>query len=293
MRVSESHAPLPFFCFREDNIDRLTAILSHVKVEKYDYALMHSQSPFHNIFFGIVDDLAEINKQRRRKVGWLMSQGNMKVLIIYLSDKIPGHKYVISSVQMSLYKWDNYTSLRDISKKPSKTKEEFDKIWRWLMNKIRTNYKIDSYPDRQSRSVMEKILFNYEFSSMVTVDLINELSDLRERLHSTNDCSVSVLAIDGADRNVLKYQTLVGKAITTFTQDSCCKEMFFILSVEKPDDMLEVSDILPSQLVGSANVYTAFDPQKVRPSGIIIHTNLAGKLSDLGISELSYGTIII
>ena len=283
MSDSESNGPLVFFYFREDNMNNLAAILSNVKVEKYDYALMHSQSKFQNFFFDIVDDLAEVNKQRGRKVGWLMSQGNMKVLIIYLSDKIPGHKNVIASVHMPLYKWNNSTSLRDISKKPTKTKEEFDKIWRWLMNKLRTSYKIDSYPDRQSQSAMEKILFSDEFSSIVTADLIDKLSYLRECINDTNDCSVSVSAIDGADRNVLKYLTLVRKALTTFTQDSSCKEMFYILSVEKSDDMHEVSDMLPPQLVGSANVYTAFDPQKVRPSCIVIHSKLAGKLSELGI----------
>ena len=274
-------------------MDNLAAILSNVKVEKYNYALMHSQSAFQKFFFDIVDDLADVNKQRGRKVGWLMSQGNMKVLIIYLSDKIPGHKTAIASVHMPLYKWNNSTSSRDISKQPTKTKEEFDKIWRWLMNKIRTSYKIEIFPDRQSHSSMEKMLFSHEFSAMVTVDLINKLSYLRECIHDTNDCSVSVSAIDGADRNVLKYQTLVRKAITTITQDSSCKEMFYILSVEKSDDMHEVSDILPPQLVESANVYTAFDPQKVRPSCIIIHSKLAGKLSDLGIRELPNRTINI
>ena len=229
------------------------------------------------LFFSIVDDLSEINSKSERKVGWLIDKDSLRVLVIYLYSDIPTHRHLVSSLQETLYVWNEAMTIKHVSgqKKP---KEELEKLLKWLRSKLVCSYHTDIYPSRQCLFPMEKILYSEQYSCSVTADLINELTDLRRRLSLDSNTELSILGIDGVNREVLRFKTFLKKAIVTFSNDSLCKEIFFIVSVERSDEIDTLSDLVPANLITRSKVFTAFNPEKVQPSCILMHIKLDGKL---------------
>ena len=151
---------------------------------------------------------------------------------------------------------------------PKRTEEEKEKLLKWLRLRLVYSYHTDIYPSRHAHSLypMEEILFSERFSNSVTVELCNELTKNK----SNNNSEILVRCIDGASREVIKYKEFVNKAIIAISNIRMYKEIFFIISVDRSDEIDTLSDLLPDNVIES-QVFTAFNPEKVQPSCILIH----------------------
>ena len=268
------------YIFRNGDLSKLTALLTSLNKEKYNFFVEQIKDGLDKniLYFNMVEDLAEINRNSARKVGLLLDKDTFKVLVIYLYSDIPTHRHLISSSLETLYRWNSTTSLRRMSEH-SKRNEEYDKLFKWFQNKLVCSYHTDIYPTRQAVFPMEKILYSEQYSSSVTTNLESELTNLRRKFFPKSDSEILLLCIDGANRKIVQFKAFVKKAIEMFTvYDSMNKEIFFIVSVVKSDQIDTVSDLVPDSLIRKTSVFTAFNPEKVQSSCIIIHVKLDGKL---------------
>ena len=256
----------------------MATLLVSFSKEKYDILLEHNKDGLEKniLYFDMVEDLAEINRDSKRKVGEVLDIDSLKVLVIYLYSDIPTHRHLISSSLETLYRWNTTTSIRKMSDHP-KRKEEYEKLLKWLRSRLVCSYHTDIYPSRQSLFPMEKILFSEQYSNSVTTNLYSELTNLRRMSSLDSDSEILVLCIDGASREIIKYKTFVKQAIVTFSNDTMSKEIFFVVSVERSDQIDSLCDLVPANLIDKSQVFTAFNPEKVQPSCILIHIKLDGK----------------
>ena len=264
---------LSILFFREEEFENLKSILNNASGEKYEYFLnFHSQDSNNvtqQVFHSLAEKLTIINSKQRKKVGQLISRKyqKTKILILYLSEGCSNHKNIIACLQNSLFECSHNTVLKG-QKKTNKL--EFEKLWKWFRYNLKARFQIDTCP-------IEEVFLSDNYSSEVTAKLIDKLSAHKHcSSFSGSNTTTAVLAIDSANRDILKYECFVRKAIERF-YDYCCGEIFCIVSVEKGDNIRMIEDILPPHLVRRAKVYTAFNPEEYSVSCIVVHFHKGGK----------------
>ena len=268
------------FYFRLGKWEKVRTILTTMNTDNYEYLLKYlsernecsteevNQETFHRIAEKLTTVENNIACLKSRKFH------NMKVLVVYLSTSHSRQKDLISILRNSVFKCDDKTSLKQMFTKPKRQVEELEQLWRWFMSELKTNFQISSYPSKSCAE--QKILFDEASSSEVIKELVNNLSDLQQSLSMKSSSPVGIIAIDGASRKVLKYKAFVQQAIITFTEESHCQEIYFIISIDEADDIRLVQDILPSHPGGLLKIYTAYSPDAVCISCIVIHISETG-----------------
>lgn len=269
-----------YYLSRNDDMADIASILTNLDRETYEIKLSQTlgqRDLFKDMFHSMRDDLGELNRENTQRIAWILDRPTFKILVIFLTDKVRGHKRLISRLRTSLFAWDEKLTHCISSKNKTKEKDEYEQLLKWLMSRLTFGYHSDIFPSRQSVFPVEKVLYAERYSASVATKLYSKLANFRQHVSFETIADLSVITIDGANREVLKYKPFVQKTVETFTNDSRCSEIFFIISVEDTDEINTVRDILPASVVPKSKVYTAYDPERVCPLCILIHINPKGK----------------
>ena len=266
------------FLFRMGGIGELTSVLSNISEEKYEYFLsFHSEQKDNinqQVFHSIAEKLETLNGKSSRKIGKLVSRKyqKMKFLVLYLSAQQPSHRNLISVLQdENLFEWNRDTSVKNMFSHSRNSELECKKLWNWFKSKLTTNFQFDTCP-------AEEIFLNEKYSSDVSGNVIDKLSTLPYCSSLGSNTIFTVLAIDGANRDVVNFKAFVQRAIERFVKNSLSKEIFFLITIEKIDEIQTFTDILPARLVKDARVYSAFSPEEFCLSCIVVDVIKGGEL---------------
>ena len=202
---------------------------------------------------------------------------NMTLLVVPLSCTVPEHHSIISSLTSPVYEWNHNKSIIQGVTLSHRKEEELELLWRWLIGQIRTDFHSESYPRLGSICAIEKLLYEDSCSSEVVKELTNNLSDLEQRSGFSSSAPVGIIAINGVNRQCVKYKYFVRQVIQSMTEELDSGHLYFIVSLDQSDDLIRAGEILPEHLSGDAKIYSAFNPQEVNISCLIVHIDKTGK----------------
>ena len=221
------------------------------------------------VFHNIAEKLMTLNGKLSGtgKCGQLMSRKYqmMKVLVLYLSTEFQNHQRVVSCLRgNSLFMWSRDTTMRDRIGTPQKTQQEVSLLWKWLKTRLKSGFQIDSCP-------VEEVFINEKHCTEVVGKLVDKLSVHPRCSSFSSNTSTTVLAINSANRDVVRYDCFVRRVVERLAETSMCKNMYFIVGLHKGDNINSVRDLLPLHLIDDAEVYTAFDPEESSVSCILLY----------------------
>ena len=263
----------------------MQCILNNINTEKYDYLLEYltdkENEKAKNVTKQYLQKVAE-KLNGSHKTAFLKSRKfkDMAILVVPLTSSRPEHQSIISSLQSALFEWDNETSLRNALTKPHRREEELELLWRWFMGEIRTEFHSESYPRIQTLCPIEKLLYDESCSSEVVKELTNNLSDLQQRLAFNSNAPVAIIAVNGVNRQFVKYKYFVRQLIKSMTEESDSNQLYFIVSVDQSDELEQAGEIRPDHLYGAAKMYSAFSPEDHCVSCLVVHITKTGRLED-------------
>ena len=259
---------------RNDDYNEITTILRNPSGREYDYFVnfhvQQNDSVVQQVFHNIAEKLATLNG-KLGKCGQLISRKyqKMKVLVLFLSSQYHDHRKVISCLHSSLFQWNRDTIMRKTAGKPRKAPQELSLLWKWLKNRLKSGFQMDLCP-------VEEVFINEKYSTEVTGKLLDKLSVHPQCTSFSSNTSTTVLAINSANRDVVKYDCFVRRLVELLTETSMSKKIYFIIGLDKGDNISSVRDIIPSHLVEEADVYTAFDPEEMYISCILVYVKKGG-----------------
>lgn len=238
-----------------------------------DFHTQQHDNVVQQVFHSIAEKLAILNGKQSEKLGQLISRKyqKMKVLVLYLSSNDQSQKKVISCLCYWLFEWSHDTIMRNMPAKFVKDKLEFELLWKWFKFRLKSSFQIGTCPK-------EEVFINENYSSSVVGKLVDKLSALPHSSSFGSNTSATVLAIDSANRDILRYGCFVQTVIEKLVANSMCAEIFIMIGIDKGDNIHIISDFLPSHLVKGAEVYTAFDPEEAFISCIVVRISKAGKI---------------
>ena len=248
-------------------------ILSTGKMDTYEYLKFHgaqTDNALQEVFKRIEEIIGDINS-KHQSLGRLLSgkSKKMKILAIKFTAMQPAYKDVVAQLINPVFEWTSATSLRGTASKTEKVEEEYEALWKWLKSRIRTNFEIVICPERNATMPEHEMLWSKKFASKIMEQLTSKLLNLKQLSPPSAATCTIVWTIDGANRDVLKYKAFVRKIIER--GESKPEEMFFIVSIEENDEIATIRDVVPSQLVRNARVYSAFNPENARITCFVIH----------------------
>lgn len=279
--LQDKHLPLLMWnlveAFRTDDFSKVSTILRNPSGREYDcFVNFHTKqndtqndSVVKEVFHNIADKLFALNGKLSGtgKCGQLMSRKYqmMKVLVLYLSSKSHNHRKVITCLHhSSLFQWSRDTAMRNMADKPQKSQQEFSLLWKWMKNRVKSGFQIDSCP-------VEEVFINEKYSTEVVGKLVDKLTIHPQCTSFSSNTSTAVLAINSANRDVVRYDCFVRRAVERLVETTMCRNIYFIISLHKGDNISSVRDLLPLHLMDDADVYTAFDPEETRVSCILLY----------------------
>ena len=159
--------------------------------------------------------------------------------------------------------------MRNMAGKPHKTQQEVSLLWKWLKNRVKSGFQIDSCP-------VEEVFISEKYSTEVVGKLVDKLTIHPQCVSFSSSTTTVVLAINSANRDVVRYDCFVRRAVERLLETSMCRNIYFIIGLHKGDNINSMRDLLPLHLMDDAEVYTAFDPEETHVSCILLYVKKEG-----------------
>ena len=257
----------------------MQSILINADTDKYDYLLKYFEEtgPTKDLIAQYLSKVADKLQGVSHRTAFLKSSKskNVTFLVLFLSHHLPEQGNILSSLTPPVYAWNHDTSINK-SASPDRKEEELELLWRWLIGQIRTGFHSVSYPRLNSACPIEKLLYDDSCSCEVVKELSNNLSDLEKTTGNKTGALVDIIAINGVNRQCVKYKHFVRQVINSMTEESDSSQLYFIVSLDQSDDIVQAGDILPDHLSGAASIYSAFNPQTANISCFVVHIDMTG-----------------
>ena len=268
---------------------KLSSILHNVSQEKYDYFLeFHSEQNDNvnqQVFHSIAEKLAIMNGKSTKKIGQLVSRKyqKMKFLVLFLTPRLPDHGNLIMDLRsnINIFHCSRGTNFKNMYSQARDSETEWKRLWRWFKSKLTSKFQFDTCP-------VEETFLSEKNSSVVAEKIIHKLSSLQQCSSFGSNTALAVLVIDGANRDVVKFKSFVQTVIDRFVANSLSDEIFFLISIDKSDQIQVIDDIMPAHLVNDASVYSAFNPEKACLSCIVLYIKKGGKLKVFKLKEINF-----